>query len=99
MKKIRKFLLVSLTIFFVSSCNSIKFSPDFYKNSSREQAIVSERGDRIYCDDIRFDDFASMHKEKIKELARILKKAKLPPGEQKQLEKEVNQLLFRMKED
>ena len=68
-------------LFFLFSCNSVRFSPDFYKNSSQERAIVSEQGHRIYCDDPKFDKFASMHESKIKELARILKKAKMPTNE------------------
>ena len=73
---------MTLTIFFVSSCQTgIKFNPDFHRATSAEQAIVDERGNRIYCDEAEFDNFAAMHKEKIKELAEILKKAKIPKDE------------------
>lgn len=88
-----KILLVSLTIFFASSCQTgIKFNPDFHKATSAEQAIVDERGNRIYSDEPEFDNFACMHKEKIKELAEILKKARIPKEEKEIILKKINNL-------
>ena len=74
----RKGLLI-LTTFFVISCQSgISWNPDFFVHNSDLNAIISERGDIVSCSDEGFNDFASMHKEKIKELAEILRRARLP---------------------
>lgn len=89
-----KFQLVILTTFFVTSCQTgVKFNPDFHKATSAEQAIVDERGNRIYSDEEAFDSFACMHKVKIKELAEILKKAKIPKSKKKLLIEELNKAI------
>ena len=67
----------ALSLLLLGGCNSIKFSPDFYVHDSATQTIISERGDVVSCNDPAFDRFASMHEEKIKELAALLKRAKL----------------------
>jgi hypothetical protein len=72
--------LLILTTFFVSSCNTkqINWNPDFYIHDSKSQAIISEKNHIVYCEEVGFDEYASLSKEKIKELAEILRRAKLP---------------------
>lgn len=65
-----------------ASCKrGIEFDPDFRKGSHVEMAIVSEEGERVYCEDPAFDEYAAMHETKIMELAEILKKARMPRAE------------------
>jgi len=72
-------LLLGLMLL-ISGCYSegIKFDPKFHIHNSQIAGIVSENGHYISCNDQEFEDFASMPKEKIKELAEILKRARLP---------------------
>lgn len=77
MRNVLGILIISFAI--LSGCQSgISFSPDFHIHSSEIQAIISERNDIIYCNEEKFEEYASMHKEKIKELAEILRRARLP---------------------
>lgn len=54
----------------------ILFDPDFHVADHTIPGIVSENNEVIPANDIRFDDFACMSKEKIKELKQILMKSK-----------------------
>lgn len=54
----------------------ILFDPDFHVADHTIPGIVSENNEVIPASDIRFDDFACMSKEKIKELKQILMKSK-----------------------
>lgn len=89
-------VLLILMTFFVSSCYSegIKFDPQFHINSSRLIGIIAEDGHYVSCTDDDFNLYASMHKDKIKELSEILKRARLP----RELEKR-KQFLLNLLED
>lgn len=75
-----------LPLVFLTACYSqgIKFDPDFYAHDHLSQSIISERGEQVYCSVEGFDQYASISKEKIKELVDILKRARLPNGSDKQ---------------
>ena len=56
----------------------VHFDPDFYVGDHVSQSIISERGDMISCSDPRFNDYAALHIEKIKELKTLLIRLKIP---------------------
>ena len=95
-----KFLTVPVlltTLFAVVSCNStgpITWNPDFYAHDYETQSIVDERGAEVFCNEINFNDYASLSKEKIKELIVILKKARMP----KSLKSEKLKFIMRLQE-
>jgi hypothetical protein len=72
--------LVILTIFFVNSCGTtgILFDPDFFVFDTDKQGITNEDGFTVYYSDEQITDYACLHKDKIKELAEILKRARIP---------------------
>lgn len=61
----------------------IVFMPDFYLHDSETQSMTNEEGKEVLCSDDAFNEYASMHKDKIKELAEILKRARLPNNMEK----------------
>ncbi len=84
-------IVLFVGILFFSGCKSgsrVNFNPDFYVGDSHTSSIISERGDIIKCDDPRFEDFASMHMEKIKELKTLLIRARLPFSEKSRIQRE-----------
>lgn len=89
-------VLLILTTFFVSSCNTkqINWNPDFYIHDSKSQAIINEKNHIVYCEQVEFDEYASLSKEKIKELAEILRRARLP----KQLEERRKLFIHKLEE-
>lgn len=70
----------------------IKWNPNFHINSSHLMGIVAEDGHYVSCSDEAFNEYASLHKDKIKELAEILKRARLPKEIEKRKEFIVNLL-------
>lgn len=79
---IRVLLLISIT----ASCRGIRWNPDFYVGDYEVQGIRSERGELVYSNEIRFNEFGCLHKTKIKELSEILRRARMP--------RKTKQLLF-----
>ena len=76
-------MLLVLSMMFLggaSSCSSrgIKWNPDLHKADSNSQSLVNERSEQVFCYEEKFDEFACLHKDKIKELADILTRARLP---------------------
>ena len=62
------FLLINL-----ASCGKgAKFDPYFYVGDHQTGAIVNRDGKRVESFDPKFDEFACLHKDKIKELKEIL---------------------------
>lgn len=89
-------LLAFIMIALISCKKGITFDPDFYVGHSEIQAIKSERGDIIFTSDTRFNDFACMHIEKIKELKKILMRQKLRNSDRVRVNKEYSQLMDRI---
>ena len=67
-------------ILITSACQTrgIKWNPDFYMSDYQNVAIVNEKGHVIYADQEEFNGFACLSEGKVKELAEILKKARMP---------------------
>jgi hypothetical protein len=86
-------ILLLLPLFFLSCRGGVSFNPDFYVGDHTSQTIVSERGEGIPTADPRFDEYACMHKEKIKELKALLIRLKVPPSK---VQKEYRKLVDRM---
>lgn len=76
----RNFLLCILWVLILDfGCSKGQlFDPDFRVADHTLPGIVSENGEVIPANDIRFDNFACMSKEKIKELKQILMRTKSP---------------------
>lgn len=78
-------LLVTLMMFLggASSCGTrgITWDPNFYKTNSVKEAIIDRNNIHVYCNEPKFDDYACLSKEKIKELKEILIKARIPKEE------------------
>ncbi len=73
----------------VSCGSSLKFDPNFYKGDHKNMLIKDRHGIEILCEEEKFSEFACMHKDKIKELAKLLRKVRMP----KSLRKKVNKAL------
>ena len=70
---------VVLMIFLSSSCRSgIKFDPQSYVGDYGTESIINRHGKRVMANEVFFNEFACMHKDKWMELRAILKRAKLP---------------------
>lgn len=85
-----RFLLLLL----LTACynQGIVFYPDFYIHDSSVSSMTNEEGKIVYCSDDLFNEYASMHYTKIKELSEILKRAKLP----REMEKEKKSLILNL---
>lgn len=92
-----KFLLLFILL---AGCRTgrVSFNPDFYVGDHATGSIVSERGDTVSADDPAFDEFACMHKTKIKELSTLLIRLKIPRGAslKSKVAKEYQNLVERM---
>ena len=72
--------LMSFILVTYSGCVSpgIKFDPNFYVGDAENGQIVPrEPFEVVSCFDVVFEEYACMHKDKIKELKTILKKGTL----------------------
>lgn len=69
---LKSYITVFCLIWFSGCRSGVKFNPDFYIPDHVSQTITSERGDSIPTNDPRFDNYACMNEEKIKELYRLL---------------------------
>jgi len=65
-------IVLIIIILSLIGCKGVSFNPDFHVGDHLTQTIASERGDIIPTDSPRFDEFACMHIDKIKELKRLL---------------------------
>jgi len=101
-EKIRPLLLVSLMIFLcgASSCTTgISWNPNFYKASSVAQSIKDKNENEVMCYDIKFDQFACLHQDKIKELAEILERARIPKEDKDNILKLLHSTLEGLKQE
>jgi hypothetical protein len=91
------FLKYSLLLLLVG-CGSkgVRFDPDFYVGDHRVQGIVSERGDVVPAAVPLFDEFACMHKTKIRELKALLIRLKVPKGARAKIHQEYQNLVDRL---
>ena len=79
-----------LMLLLLTSCGGIKWNPDFLVGDHKNFGVVNERGEYIYADEAAFDGLACLTESKVKELAEILIRAKLPRAMKKKLINEVN---------
>lgn len=91
--KMKVALLLILTTFSIVSCGSnvpVKFNPDFFEFVTKEKGYIinADKTIKVYCDQpaIR-KNYAAMSKSKIKELATILRNAKVPKSLKKKLKR------------
>jgi hypothetical protein len=69
-----------------SSCTTgITFNPDWHVGDSHQMAIVPEEGPVVMCEAERFNNFACMHREKVKELKIILQNARIPKKDKEKI--------------
>lgn len=79
-----------------SSCTTgVKWDPNFYKASAVQESITDRNSIEVKCYEPRFDEFACLHKDKIKELAEILANARMPKEEKELILKVLNDTLKR----
>ncbi len=85
-------MLVLLTTFLGSSCTTpIKFDPDFYVPQVAEQALINEDGVSVSFDDPQAEMFGCMGPDKLKELAEILTRARMPKKAKRRLMKSLRE--------
>ena len=83
-----------LTLSFASSCQTgIKWNPDFYAGDYQSESIVNEQGTQVFATEEKFNEFGCLHRDQIKELREILRRAKVP----KEQYKPVSELIKRLK--
>jgi len=81
---VKVMLLVALMMFLPASCGGmkpVKFNPDFYEFVSSDGGYITDqhKTEKIFCDQPRArKEFAALHMNKIIELRRILRNAKVP---------------------
>lgn len=83
MKMAKAILPLALMMFFAASCGSkpVEFDPNFYEFVTKDGGYITDekRAEKIYCDQPRIrKEFAALHINKIIELRRILRNAKVP---------------------
>jgi len=72
-------LIVAMVAYASCVMTGIEFDPNFHLgDSANGQIVPREPFPIISCYDERFDEYACLHQDKIKELREILAKAKLP---------------------
>ncbi len=92
--KINLLLFTILILSVLSACTTgINFNPDWHLGDSQQMAIVPEDGPIIMCESEHFDNYACMHKEKVKELKEILQRARLPQEDKLKLLKALDRAL------
>ena len=80
------FLKLSLFLFLVGCAEwgrPILYSPNFFSHDYMTMTIVNAEGKTISCGDVEFNQLASLTKDKIKELAEIIRRARLPRESEK----------------
>ena len=78
-------LLVVLTTFLLASCGTeaVKFRPNFFEFVTKDGGYITNasKTEKYYCDEPRIrKNFAALHIDKIKELKKILRNARVPRG-------------------
>ena len=93
------FVRNSIILLLCLSCRRhLTFNPDFHVGDSTTASIISERGESIACNDPRFNDYAAMHIEKIKELRKLLMKVDVGRSNKKKINAHYTRLL-KMREE
>lgn len=93
------FLLIWVAILVgiaVGCRTGIRFDPDFYVGDMESGGIVSERGDIVLSSDPAFNEYACLHREKVKELKRILMGKRIGANNRYKISQEYSQLVSRM---
>ena len=78
MKILTIIALTSMLLISASCDRAIDFNGNWYIGDHTTQDLMDKEGHIIRCDDPRFDKYACLHEDDIKELRRILREAKLP---------------------
>lgn len=78
--RVLKIKLTALMIFSAASCGTtgIDFNPDFFVPNREAQSLENELGYKVPYDSEEMNDYACLHKNKIKELAELLRRARIP---------------------
>lgn len=74
MQKLKLKSLMTFLILSASCGRTIKFNPDFYVGDSEHEYIINENGNIVMPHQKEFNDFACMHREKVKELKELLER-------------------------
>ena len=98
LENLKILLLFCLMILFTCCSKGIKFDPDFRVGNHLIPGIVAEEGTVIPAGDLRFDNFACMSKEKIKELEQVLMSHKVSGLTRSLITKEYRNLNSRFNE-
>lgn len=88
-------MLVGLTTFLLlSSCElvDVKWRPNFYDHNYVKQEIIPAVGDVVSCKSPEFEEFVSLPRSDVRELALIIKEAKIPRDLQERLDEIVEEL-------
>lgn len=85
-----KVLLVILTLSLLIGCNDddwakIDYDPNFYRPDIEQQHLIDRNGVTVNFDQPAMNNFACLTKGKIKELAEILERARLPKKKRAEL--------------
>ncbi len=91
-------LKISLLLVLLSgaSCErGIVWDPDFYVGDYARGGITNERDETTYCYEEKFNHFACLSEDKVKELREILAKARMPKAERQKLDAILKSIKFK----
>ena len=80
-KIIQRILLLILTSFLISCATGEGIRLDLYKADSDYLGIVNEQGRVVRCYEPAFNEYACMHKEKVKDLSDYVRKRRMTRSE------------------
>ena len=87
---------ILLVLCFSATCDrGIIWNPDFHVGDYRMQGITNERQETTFCYEEKFNKFACLIEDKIKELREILAKARLPKETQMSVDKILGAIPFK----
>jgi len=88
-------LCLLFSLLFTSCVNpGISWSPDFYMADPEHNGIVNERGIFVDASSDQFAGYACLSQAKIKELAEILAKARMPNGQKKMVTDQIDKAIW-----
>lgn len=89
-------LIIFLSLSLIAGCTlwgkPINYDPHFYAHDYQSMSIVDRDNKTVKCNEEEFNQYASLSKDKIKELAAIIKAARLPDNYEPMREKILNEL-------
>lgn len=80
MRHLRNTIVIIFLFWLVSSCGhrGIDFNPDFYVGDYENVSVVNASGIIIYANSPEFNGMACMTEDKVVELMKILRRARIP---------------------